>query len=102
MIGHPPRSTLFPYATLSRSQQEDLGFEDQRPGEGHALLLAAGQLVRHPLAVAPEPHLIERRLDPPPDLLARQAPQPQRSEEHTSELQSRQYLVCRLLLEKKN
>src|SRR5258707_5240102 len=86
MIRRPPRSTLFPYTTLFRS----------RRGSGEPLVLVHGlgsqwqiwepQLDR--LAAAHE--VIELRL---PDL--------PRSEEHTSELQSRQYLVCRLLLEKK-
>src|SRR2546422_5370010 len=72
MIRRPPRSTLFPYTTLFRSDLDDLGahvaqhHRDRRAGEGrrHAELAA-------------------------------------RSEEHTSELQSRLHLVCRLLLEKK-
>src|SRR3712207_8976019 len=78
MIRRPPRSTLFPYTTLFRSPEPE-----------------------------PDPH-------PPPPPLGTLRPrhprhplrhpgfrQPLRSEEHTSELQSRQYLVCRLLLEKK-
>src|SRR3712207_7310013 len=91
MIRRPPRSTLFPYTTLFRSPRtrgrwgrkgqthivewrEIEGFEvEQRQGATH--LLAAFEEMK------------------PADL---------RSEEHTSELQSRQYLVCRLLLEKKN
>src|SRR3712207_7332289 len=83
MIRRPPRSTLFPYTTLFRSQVRQLGASrDVRVLEHvERLLHAAGAQVDrvHELA---------------PDLL-------QRSEEHTSELQSRQYLVCRLLLEKK-
>src|SRR3712207_6925569 len=86
MIRRPPRSTLFPYTTLFRSQRRrpapqpggrcpggldhDEG-PDRRPAE---LTVHAGEQVRRSLV---------------------------RSEEHTSELQSRQYLVCRLLLEKK-
>src|SRR3712207_8479916 len=94
MIRRPPRSTLFPYTTLFRSRRE--------PGVEHVLVLVpalAGRrgLVRadaHGLAVRAVPHR-----DPvAPPQLAGDAP---RSEEHTSELQSRQYLVCRLLLEKK-
>src|SRR3712207_7074772 len=86
MIRRPPRSTLFPYTTLFRSDHVDRGLELVRR-HGHELrleLVELRELRRHP-AVA-------RRQ--PPELVAR-------SEEHTSELQSRQYLVCRLLLEKK-
>src|SRR3712207_8180695 len=87
MIRRPPRSTLFPYTTLFRS--------DRAPA---ALLTEAGE--------AP----VERELpfvdgDAVRAVLAGATPAPPpstRSEEHTSELQSRQYLVCRLLLEKKN
>src|SRR3712207_7650801 len=82
MIRRPPRSTLFPYTTLFRSPGEALGrrgaqgqpFVEGAPGHEHGAPGAA-----HAVPVAVE----------------------DRSEEHTSELQSRQYLVCRLLLEKK-
>src|SRR3712207_6899994 len=96
MIRRPPRSTLFPYTTLFRS--------------------AAG---RHGRRVVPA-HGAEQSAEAPPRAVGRgyrygaagghgrrvlaadRTEQPrQRSEEHTSELQSRQYLVCRLLLEKK-
>src|SRR3712207_8547290 len=92
MIRRPPRSTLFPYTTLFRSH-------DHRPGEAGRGRAEAGRQreVRLRRAVARQP---ERRRDG----LAgdrRRAGDVQRSEEHTSELQSRQYLVCRLLLEKK-
>src|SRR3712207_8757979 len=80
MIRRPPRSTLFPYTTLFRSLDAHAAAEPLGAG-----VRAAGDLVLRPLQ-----HLPDRA-----DLL------PQRSEEHTSELQSRQYLVCRLLLEKK-
>src|SRR3712207_7542726 len=90
MIGRPPRSTLFPYTTLSRSAvgQRRLRAE-QRPGED-------GQY-RHGDHDRDEParDAIREPLDGGARALGR-------SEEHTSELQSRQYLVCRLLLEKKN
>src|SRR3712207_7934280 len=93
MIRRPPRSTLFPYTTLFRSEPGDLEGPDQRRG-GHD-----GPRAEPRPPGGPRRRL--RRLDarrraqrPPP----RRAP---RSEEHTSELQSRQYLVCRLLLEKK-
>src|SRR3712207_7441771 len=96
MIRRPPRSTLFPYTTLFRSHLH-------HPAHGHAeqghVRLAA--LRRRARAVArgvPRPRRARhsRRLHRRAD--GRLA---ERSEEHTSELQSRQYLVCRLLLEKK-
>src|SRR2546422_6143155 len=78
MIRRPPRSTLFPYTTLFRSGGS-----------------AAARRRRSPRASAP----------PPPDPTSRSRPGARggrwRSEEHTSELQSRLHLVCRLLLEKK-
>src|SRR5258707_11214741 len=83
MIRRPPRSTLFPYTTLFRSNEVFDG-----PGVERERLLDADQL----RAVPPE------RLQ---EALGRDGSE-LRSEEHTSELQSRQYLVCRLLLEKKN
>src|SRR3712207_7398883 len=82
MIRRPPRSTLFPYTTLFRSMGLDLSpeqvatLESRTEGWVAALQLAALSMPDRPDAGA-------------------------RSEEHTSELQSRQYLVCRLLLEKK-
>src|SRR3712207_8520423 len=89
MIRRPPRSTLFPYTTLFRSLAPRAGGDDavgvdlgcrvvvaEEQGEvGHVTVGAVGILRAHGHP---------------------------RSEEHTSELQSRQYLVCRLLLEKKN
>src|SRR3712207_8686353 len=95
MIRRPPRSTLFPYTTLFRSlefPQFPLGSRRYvaRPQE------AMAQQVRDPLAVL---H-IRLAAGQPFDLLS-VGEHERRSEEHTSELQSRQYLVCRLLLEKK-
>src|SRR3712207_7890111 len=89
MIRRPPRSTLFPYTTLFRSRDPS-GVEVDPVDE----------LVDLALQVVPQPgHGGE--LDPV-RLLVQADPQAEvRSEEHTSELQSRQYLVCRLLLEKK-
>src|SRR3712207_7972908 len=84
MIRRPPRSTLFPYTTLFRSR----AFEGLRPGEPRE----ARMLERRGLEEA----AVERVEGVVPGEVARA-----RSEEHTSELQSRQYLVCRLLLEKK-
>src|SRR3712207_8596674 len=78
MIRRPPRSTLFPYTTLFRSD-----VPRRRPDQ------AADRVPLHVL----------RHVDPDHRLLV--VEQELRSEEHTSELQSRQYLVCRLLLEKK-
>src|SRR3712207_8442967 len=80
MIRRPPRSTLFPYTTLFRSACS-------RPGSRSTCPPAAGT----------EPAPAARRRPRPPSA----GRCPTRSEEHTSELQSRQYLVCRLLLEKK-
>src|SRR3712207_6854575 len=87
MIRRPPRSTLFPYTTLFRSPQSAALFP-MLPVHGHGsqpskrtwawVLECFGSLAR-----------------------CRTDRDPHRSEEHTSELQSRQYLVCRLLLEKK-
>src|SRR3712207_7809098 len=88
MIRRPPRSTLFPYTTLFRSPPE-------------AVVVAAGPGWWGPAAVRRMSASPGRSRAGPgadrPSRVARQA----RSEEHTSELQSRQYLVCRLLLEKK-
>src|SRR3712207_8362788 len=85
MIRRPPRSTLFPYTTLCRSEGERLSERhDQRESKRDQ----RGQEQQH----QPETDHQVARDDA-------QAPA-DRSEEHTSELQSRQYLVCRLLLEK--
>src|SRR3712207_8448433 len=93
MIRRPPRSTLFPYTTLFRSHAVDHG-RAARARAGDAAddrrLPAPGALIGRPRG----------RGDRPPRVFDRALPRP-RSEEHTSELQSRQYLVCRLLLEKK-
>src|SRR3712207_8289200 len=86
MIRRPPRSTLFPYTTLFRSRG-DLGHGGQR-------LAVVG-------AQAFGPRLIDDAVPHAHQGAGRLASSCLRSEEHTSELQSRQYLVCRLLLEKK-
>src|SRR3712207_7964985 len=93
MIRRPPRSTLFPYTTLFRSRAEERDVAQQ---------LLARELRRGREALAGEAveQLAEARLV----LLGHgrdDLREHLRSEEHTSELQSRQYLVCRLLLEKK-
>src|SRR3712207_7135629 len=86
MIRRPPRSTLFPYTTLFRSSRSDVLFR-ARHRVGPPRLCGRGSGGDEAASALPP------RLD-----RAGSA----RSEEHTSELQSRQYLVCRLLLEKKN
>src|SRR2546429_7340295 len=99
MIRRPPRSTLFPYTTLFRSARivEDvlnIARAQQHIGEAHAGLLALDQHVAQVCqewqAQGQPAHSIQLLLDA------------RRSEEHTSELQSRLHLVCRLLLGKKN
>src|SRR3712207_8385666 len=82
MIRRPPRSTLFPYTTLFRSRET---------GAGAPVFVVLGPDSR-PVRGLPAP-ATAFHARPAADL---------RSEEHTSELQSRQYLVCRLLLEKKH
>src|SRR3712207_7520051 len=86
MIRRPPRSTLFPYTTLFRSHLDKLG-------AGDTVLLTDRQGRRY------EYQVTETFITDPTDSWV--MGQVRRSEEHTSELQSRQYLVCRLLLEKK-
>src|SRR3712207_8451481 len=93
MIRRPPRSTLFPYTTLFRSSRQTLLHprEGRAKGEGQESEVAL-RVGRDAQEGAPPqgrlPLWLRCRLG-------------YRSEEHTSELQSRQYLVCRLLLEKK-
>src|SRR3712207_8045807 len=95
MIRRPPRSTLFPYTTLFRSDGHEAPC---RPGGGR--LPAAGCLRALPRGARTRNERPARRRGTRTAggrALGRRG----RSEEHTSELQSRQYLVCRLLLEKK-
>src|SRR3712207_7842059 len=87
MIRRPPRSTLFPYTTLFRSRAAEAGLRRRRR---RARRIACSTTSRSALRTATRPS------SSTPRSCARS-----RSEEHTSELQSRQYLVCRLLLEKK-
>src|SRR3712207_7159707 len=87
MIRRPPRSTLFPYTTLFRSEIRDrtgksYSFDERSDGLKYFLSYFVQYLAHEPTTDAKSEVLL-------------------RSEEHTSELQSRQYLVCRLLLEKK-
>src|SRR3989449_3336688 len=92
MIRRPPRSTLFPYTTLFRSLEA--GFEFSFSGLKTAVLRA----VRASTDLERDrPHLARAFQDAVLDVLVTKL----RSEEHTSELQSRLHLVCRLLLEKK-
>src|SRR3712207_8847678 len=97
MIRRPPRSTLFPYTTLFRSARR---VSDRRAGRRRA----PARLVvdrRDPRPAAPPGGDVELGRPVRPAGHAAVADGRFRSEEHTSELQSRQYLVCRLLLEKK-
>src|SRR3712207_7209147 len=82
MIRRPPRSTLFPYTTLFRSVEAAAGAGVPREPLGRQL----ASVLAEPVSQGG---------------VAQEFLQAVRSEEHTSELQSRQYLVCRLLLEKK-
>src|SRR3712207_8844944 len=83
MIRRPPRSTLFPYTTLFRSEHR------RPPGGCDTVRMPADRLM--PTEESADLIRLTR------DIVSKEL----RSEEHTSELQSRQYLVCRLLLEKK-
>src|SRR3712207_8843038 len=96
MIRRPPRSTLFPYTTLFRSQHSPraalelfvaTGLADVVLPELAALRMEIDEHHQHKDVYSHSLTVLDRAI---------------RSEEHTSELQSRQYLVCRLLLEKKN
>src|SRR3712207_7615985 len=94
MIRRPPRSTLFPYTTLFRSLALWASVPplpvQEAAGAAHSLRRLQEE-AQPPVGV----------IDPGAGIVERDVRRP-RSEEHTSELQSRQYLVCRLLLEKKN
>src|SRR5258708_28106043 len=90
MIGRPPRSTLFPYTTLFRSLADDR----HQPARRHVLDLDQLLFAVRVDELADLEHRRQALVGPP---LGR----PRRSEEHTSELQSPDHLVCRLLLEKK-
>src|SRR3712207_8004152 len=99
MIRRPPKSPLFPTPTPFRSRAEPPLHPDRQA--------LAGELVhhhQHPQHLAVARAILDEVVGP--DLVRALRAQPHaravRSEEHTSELQSRQYLVCRLLLEKKN
>src|SRR3712207_7064184 len=102
MIRRPPRSTLFPYTTLFRSEllliaslndinQHQGGNHEIEGALGHCFDLIAEEGEMHQVPALRHQHHADQ-----------QQHEQARSEEHTSELQSRQYLVCRLLLEKHN
>src|SRR3712207_8869714 len=98
MIRRPPRSTLFPYTTLFRSLAEGRGWPAYGRRYRHAEHVH-GELDGPQRGVAKATESQQRE---DATVHSRRLLQfPVRSEEHTSELQSRQYLVCRLLLEKK-
>src|SRR3712207_7739228 len=96
MIRRPPRSTLFPYTTLFRSEYQSLNEELQSANEELETSREELQSVNEELTTVNSElaHRVHELTRATSDLK-------NRSEEHTSELQSRQYLVCRLLLEKK-
>src|SRR3712207_7861910 len=93
MIRRPPRSTLFPYTTLFRSP-EDMDMALRAIDEADDAPSLSQYLERRGTVEEVLEFVVHRS--------AYQLKEADRSEEHTSELQSRQYLVCRLLLEKKN
>src|SRR3712207_7216082 len=97
MIRPPPRSSLFPYTTLFRSLLVHRRSQ-ATPPRGRDVYRLATRLPAHDMAsvATNEGKSMTRMRSPSPP------PNAPRSEEHTSELQSRQYLVCRLLLEKQH
>src|SRR3712207_7244365 len=118
MIRRPPRSTLFPYTTLFRSEIEEIrgvatskGTLDTLLETGWVRLRGRRRAPGRPVTYGTTPLFLDHfGLDAIDDLPGVEELRgagflegrvPARSEEHTSELQSRQYLVCRLLLEKK-
>src|SRR3712207_7772335 len=95
MIRRPPRSTLFPYTTLFRSLAQPIA-DALRQEKMRAAQEAAEEDVAQRIETGEVASFVEQFLETQWVRILT------RSEEHTSELQSRQYLVCRLLLEKKN
>src|SRR3712207_7626668 len=102
MIRRPPRSTLFPYTTLFRSLVPKVA--DNVAVEAHPIVfegplsdLHSGAVLEPCRQVLSEALLCRLDVDPGVYVTLRPSQLPLRSEEHTSELQSRQYLVCRLL-----
>src|SRR5690349_23896787 len=98
MRRRPPRSTLFPYTTLFRSAGQGIHRGLHGPGVGALEGLAQGRDLALDLGLVLGRHLVAEIRDRPLGLVRELLG---RSEEHTSELQSRRDLVCRLLLEKK-
>src|SRR3712207_8748032 len=99
MIRRPPRSTLFPYTTLFRSSfllKNFLIGQDVGHGHGHLITNGFVKIIPGFLNRIPILEMKQHQTN-----VLSTLSQNDRSEEHTSELQSRQYLVCRLLLEKK-
>src|SRR3712207_8356363 len=96
MIRRPPRSTLFPYTTLFRSQRSVVAVREQITHRSADLNSCPA--TRYIPATAPQTSSARNVARAPKNAAVAEIT---RSEEHTSELQSRQYLVCRLLLEKK-
>src|SRR5690606_41426093 len=94
MLRPPPSAPRFPYTTLFRSPVSDTSGADAEPTRG-ALALPLGP---HPAQPLDQHRIVAQRLGPVDQV----GEQLVRSEEHTSELQSREKLVCRLLLDKKN
>src|SRR5258708_28856694 len=102
MIRRPPRSTLFPYTTLFRSLEESRVAERHRLGPGEMILATpqSGVFLRWRELLKSVTTQVQRKTTSVPSLLHLAGDTPrQRSEEHTSELQSPDHLVCRLLLE---
>src|SRR3712207_9008042 len=99
MIRRPPRSTLFPYTTLFRSRTPERRFLCLGCRRDLATGPTAGQYGFPRVQACPDCGTSIWAAIAAPDVAGEH---PDRSEEHTSELQSRQYLVCRLLLEKKH
>src|SRR3712207_7918760 len=98
MIRRPPRSTLFPYTTLFRSRGR---VRQRRGGRRDQPRVAEDPVGTAGVHGGAAGHRRRGHLRAGPAVHGGGHPEPARSEEHTSELQSRQYLVCRLLLEKK-
>src|SRR5690349_22159135 len=101
MIPQPPRSTLFPYTTLFRSQVARTVVQDHHSGGHYNTPLVLGTPLR-PSSVTACRSARATALNWASTTWWASGWAPSRSEEHTSELQSRRDLVCRLLLEKKN
>src|SRR5437870_10374834 len=98
MIRRSPRSTLFPYTTLFRSMQDprDRGIQDRQVVAHHDQRTLVRREEFHQPSLRVDVEVVRGLIE------QEQIRSPERSEEHTSELQSRGHLVCRLLLEKKN